>query len=261
MKKKKTNISKVAWSKTNIVNNNICKKDEELITFLLSSLLSQEQLPLVVQKLLSEFNNLNDILHADKVKLLSLEGIGESVYYTFASLREFLSRTLNQPIINKNIINCWEKLLNYLKFTMGSLRIEHFRVLFLNFKNVLLADELLATGTVSHAPVYAREIFRRALFHDASAIVLIHNHPSGDPTPSAKDISYTLKIIDACKVIDVKVLDHIIIAENKYFSFNEVFETGGDISCFNINMKKMILAKKVQNLGKDIIMRKRHNHL
>jgi len=81
-----------------------------------------------------------------------------------------------------------------LKFTISSLKIEHFRVLFLNLKNVLLADELLAIGTINYTHVYAREIVKRALFHEASSIVLIHNHPSGDPTPSQEDISYTLKL-------------------------------------------------------------------
>ncbi len=261
MKKSKTIGSNVSWSKVNPINGNRCKKDEELITFLLSSMLSEEQLPLVVGRLLNEFSNLNEILHADKIKLLSLDGVGEQIYQTFSSLKEFLSRTLIEPILNKNIISCWDKLLNYLKFTMSSLKIEHFRVLFLNSKNLLLADELLVTGTVNYTPVHTREIVKRVLFHEASSIVLIHNHPSGDPNPSSKDISLTQKIIDTCKVIDVKVLDHIIIGGNRYFSFNETFETGGDISPFKTKMHKLILTEKIQNFTKNIIMRKSHNNL
>ena len=102
---------------------------------------------------------------------------------------------------------------------MGCLKIEQFRVLFLNKKNVLIADEIMATGTIDQTPVYPREIVKKSLFHEAGALILVHNHPSGNPKPSNADIDLTTQIISACKTINVTVHDHVIIGGNEYYSF------------------------------------------
>lgn len=110
-------------------------------------------------------------------------------------------------------------MIDYLKVNMGNMRLEQFRVLFLNKKNILIADEVLSQGTIDQAAVYPREIIKRALFNEASNIILVHNHPSGSPDPSKADIDMTNIIVDMCKTINIVVNDHVIISNNKYFSF------------------------------------------
>ena len=130
-----------------------------------------------------------------------------------------LNRVFAERVENKNVISSWSPLLEYLKFNMSCLKIEQFRVLFLNKKNVLIADEIMATGTIDQTPVYPREIVKKSLFHEAGALILVHNHPSGNPKPSNADIDLTTQIISACKTINVTVHDHVIIGGNEYYSF------------------------------------------
>jgi DNA repair protein RadC len=125
---------------------------------------------------------------------------------------------MNQ-VINTNVIGSWGTLLEYLKFNMGNLQIEQFRVLFLNKKNSLIADEIMATGTIDQTPVYPREIIKRILAHEAAAIILVHNHPSGSAKPSSSDIELTAQIVNACKAVNVSVHDHVIIGKSEYYSF------------------------------------------
>ena len=125
---------------------------------------------------------------------------------------------MNQ-VINTNVIGSWGALLEYLKFNMGNLQIEQFRVLFLNKKNSLIADEIMATGTIDQTPVYPREIIKRILAHEAAAIILVHNHPSGSAKPSSSDIELTAQIVNACKAVNVSVHDHVIIGKSEYYSF------------------------------------------
>ena len=121
--------------------------------------------------------------------------------------------------MNQNVIGSWSALLEYLKFNMSNLRLEQFRVLFLNKKNALIADEIMATGTIDQTPVYPREIIKRVLVHDAGAIILVHNHPSGNSKPSNSDIDLTAQIVNACKTVNVSVHDHVIIGKGEYYSF------------------------------------------
>lgn len=126
---------------------------------------------------------------------------------------------LKQKVIKQNIIISWSVLIDYLKTVMGSLQLEQFRVLFLNKKNILLADEILSHGTIDQATIYPREIIKRALFNEASAIILVHNHPSGNSKPSNTDILLTNTIVKTCAHMNILVHDHVIIAGNEYFSF------------------------------------------
>ena len=150
---------------------------------------------------------------------MEVSGVTESIYLHLRTVREILNRVFTERIQDKNIISSWCQLLEYLKFNMGCLKIEQFRVLFLNKKNVLIADEVMAMGTIDQTPVYPREIVKRSLFHEAGALILVHNHPSGDPKPSNVDIDLTTQIINACKTVNVTVHDHVIIGGNEYYSF------------------------------------------
>ena len=122
-------------------------------------------------------------------------------------------------IEERPVIQSWSALMEYCRLSMGKSKVEELRVLFLNNRHMLIGDEVMQRGTVNHTPVYPREIVKRALEHSASAIILVHNHPSGDVTPSKADIDVTKQIIDAARTLGIEVHDHLIIGAKKHFSF------------------------------------------
>jgi DNA repair protein RadC len=126
---------------------------------------------------------------------------------------------LRNRVINKPVLSSWQALLDYCQTAMAHRNTEQFRILFLDRKNLLIADEPQAEGTVDHVPVYPREVVKRALELNASAIILVHNHPSGDPTPSESDIAMTRQIAEAAEIMGVTVHDHLVIGKGDSFSF------------------------------------------
>lgn len=193
--------------------------DYELLELLLFHSIPRKDVRPLAKKIMKKFANFNDVFNSNKEVLLSIPEFRDNTYLQIRIIRELMNRLFHNKIEQKNIISSWGALLNYLKFNMGTLKIEQFRVLFLNSKNVLIADEVMATGTINQTPVYPREIVKKALFHEAGAIILVHNHPSGDVTPSNCDIDLTSQIVNACKVINVAVHDHVIISSEDYYSF------------------------------------------
>lgn len=193
--------------------------DYEILELLLFCAIPRKNVKPLAKTLLQTFGGINGVINAPHDKMLSVQGITKNTYVTFSIVREIIHRFLRQDIINQNVLSSWDALLEYLKTTMGNNKIEQSRILFLNKKNILIADELQNTGTVDQTPLYPREVVKRALFHEASAIILVHNHPSGNPTPSKSDITLTHSIIDACKTINVIVHDHIIVAGKNFYSF------------------------------------------
>jgi DNA repair protein RadC len=169
--------------------------------------------------LLKEFGGLTAVINAPRDKLLLIDGVTDMTCSNFALMHELVSRMLQGDVLKKNVLSSWSALLDYLKVTMGNTKTEQFRTLFLNKKNIVIADELQTLGTVDQTPVYPREVVKRILFHEASAIILVHNHPSGNPAPSRADIELTKSIADACKAIGASVHDHVIIAGDEYYSF------------------------------------------
>ena len=193
--------------------------DYELLELFLFQSMPRRDVKPLAKRLLARFSGFDQLINADKYKLMEVSGVTESIYLHLRTVREILNRVFTERIQDKNIISSWCQLLEYLKFNMGCLKIEQFRVLFLNKKNVLIADEVMAMGTIDQTPVYPREIVKRSLFHEAGALILVHNHPSGDPKPSNVDIDLTTQIINACKTVNVTVHDHVIIGGNEYYSF------------------------------------------
>ena len=169
--------------------------------------------------MLQEFGDFNQLINAERKKILAVDEATESSFLQLRIIKELINRVLQDNVRNTNIISSWSALLEYLKFNMGCLKLEQFRVLFLNKKNMLLADEVMATGTIDQTPVYPREIVKKALFHEAGAIILVHNHPSGNSNPSNSDIDLTTQIVNACNTINVSVHDHVIIGAGEYYSF------------------------------------------
>ncbi|HJD56687.1 MAG TPA: DNA repair protein RadC [Rickettsia endosymbiont of Sericostoma sp.] len=193
--------------------------DYELLEMILFSVIPRKDVKPLAKELLTRFGSLADLINTDKEKLLNIKGTNDNLYINFVTMRELTNRMLKQKVINQNVISSWSILIDYLKATMGNMKTEQFRILFLNKKNVLIADEVLSQGTIDQATIYPREIIKRALFNEAGAIILVHNHPSGVSKPSNTDIKLTHKIVETCANVNISVHDHVIIAANEYFSF------------------------------------------
>ena len=193
--------------------------DYEILEMVLFWSIPRKDVKELAKNLLKEFGDISNIVNATHAKLLSIQGVTESVYVNMRLLKEILSRSLQNSVMGKNILSSWNALIEYLQGSQGNMPTEQFRILFLNKKNILIADELQETGTIDQTPVYPREVVKRALFHEASAIILVHNHPSGNPTPSKEDISLTRNIVNACKTMEVLVHDHVIICKHDFYSF------------------------------------------
>ncbi|MDD9334980.1 MAG: DNA repair protein RadC [Rickettsiaceae bacterium] len=193
--------------------------DYELLEMILFSVIPRKDVKPLAKELLTQFGSLANLINADKEKLLNIKGTNDNLYVNFVIMRELTNRMLKQKVINQNVISSWNVLIDYLKATMGSMKTEQFRILFLKKKNVLIADEILSQGTIDQATIYPREIIKRALFNEAGAIILVHNHPSGVSKPSNTDIELTHKIVETCANMNISVHDHVIITANEYFSF------------------------------------------
>lgn len=207
--------------KEKFLKNATSFSDYELLELLLFQAIPRKDVKPLAKTLLKQFKNFQELVNASHERLMAerAEGVTQAVYFQLQLLKELLNRIFREEVIEKHAISSWTALLNYLKFNMGCLKVEQFRVLFLNNKNILLADEVLATGTIDQTPVYPREIVKRILFHEAASIILVHNHPSGNTKPSPADVELTEQVIKACKTVNVKVHDHVIIGGNNYFSF------------------------------------------
>lgn len=193
--------------------------DYELLELMLFTSIPRKDVKPIAKELLNKFGNFNSIINITKEKLFTVKGVNESVFLNLQIAKEILQRVLSGPVMKQNVISSWGALVDYLKFSMSDLQVEQFRVLFLNKKNMLIENEIMATGTIDQTPVYPREIVKRVLFHEASAIILVHNHPSGSAKPSNSDIDLTAQIVNACKTVNVLVHDHVIIGKGEYYSF------------------------------------------
>lgn len=207
--------------KEKFLKNSSSFSDYELLELLLFQAIPRKDVKPLSKSLLKKFKNFQELINASHEHIMSERACGatQAVYFQLQLFKELLNRVFREEVIEKHAISSWTALLNYLKFNMGCLKVEQFRVLFLNNKNILLADEVLATGTIDQTPVYPREIVKRILFHEAASIILVHNHPSGNTKPSPADVELTEQVIQACKTVNVKVHDHVIIGGNNYFSF------------------------------------------
>lgn len=193
--------------------------DYELLELTLFWAIARKDVKPLAKELLQNFQNIANIIYASQDKFLYVGNTGKKIAFNCLVIKELLNRVLQSKIAEKNILASWGAVIEYLKTSMGHGKTEQFRVLFLNKKNILIADELQEVGTVDQTPVYPREILKRALFHEASAIILVHNHPSGTSDPSKADIQLTNKILEACKAMNILLHDHIIVAKDGFYSF------------------------------------------
>lgn len=191
----------------------------ELLELLLFNAIPRIDVKPLAKRLLSTFGDLNGVISASEHRILQVEGATPWVYYHLRVAEAFAQRMGQGKILQRDVISGWQDLIQYCRTSMAHRDTERFRILFLNTKNVLIADEETAEGTVNFVAVYPREIAKRALELNAAALILVHNHPSGDPSPSRGDIDMTRQIAAACRVLDVKVFDHVIIGKEQEVSF------------------------------------------
>ena len=173
----------------------------------------------LAKALLARFGSLSAVLSASVEDLRTVAGIGEAAALDLKLVHELAQRIGLEPLSKRTVISSWSALLSYVRVALKHEPREQFRVLFLDKKNQLIADEVMNEGTVDHAPVYPREIVRRALELSASSVILLHNHPSGDPTPSRADIDMTRAIAAAAKPLNIAVHDHLIVGREGVASF------------------------------------------
>jgi DNA repair protein RadC len=193
--------------------------DYELLEMILYRALPRGDTKPLAKRLLKRFGDLNHVLAAPAPRLKEVEGVGERVIFELKLIEAVGHRMARAKVMKKPILSSWDALLDYCQTAMAHRDLEQFRVLYLDRKNVLIADEAQADGTVDHVPVYPREVVKRALELNASALILVHNHPSGDPAPSQSDIDMTYAIRDAAEVLGLVVHDHLIVGKARQLSF------------------------------------------
>ncbi len=193
--------------------------DYEMLELVLFRAIPRRDVKPIAKRLLAEFGDFNRVITAPASRLAKVQGVGEAAVREL-KIVEAAAQMLGQArVLGQNVITSWSALMEYCKTVMAHRETEQFRVLYLDRKNVLIADEAQASGTVDHVPVYPREVVKRALELNASSLILVHNHPSGSPDPSDDDILMTNRIAEAAKALGISVHDHIIIGKERDSSF------------------------------------------
>jgi DNA repair protein RadC len=196
--------------------------DHELVEYLIGLALPRRDTKPLAKKLIAEFGGLGPLLSADPQAIVRRGGVTEGVAAAIKIAQATALRLLESEVREQKVLASWQALEDYLRLDMSFIRIERVRALFLNTKNALIRDELLSEGSVDEAAVYVREIMRKALDHHASALILVHNHPSGDPQPSSQDIRLTREIVEAARPLRIAVHDHVIVGAGKCLSMRSM---------------------------------------
>ena len=192
--------------------------DYELLELVLFRAIPQRDVKPLAKQLIEKFGSFAETIAAPETRLKEIKGIGDTVITEIKIVHAAASRIAKGQVKARTVLSSWSAVLDYCRTMMAFAEKEQFRILFLDKRNQLIADELQQTGTVDHTPVYPREVVKRALELSATAIILVHNHPSGDPTPSRADIQMTLSIQDIAKSLGISVHDHIIVGKDGHAS-------------------------------------------
>jgi DNA repair protein RadC len=193
--------------------------DYELLELILFRAAPRRDTKPLAKALIARFGTFAEAMNAPEELLREVPGIGEAAITELRLVRAAALRLMRGEVLERPVLSSWAQVLDYCRASMGFASKEQFRILFLDKRNQIIADEVQQTGTVDHTPVYVREVVKRALELSATAIVLVHNHPSGDPTPSRADIEVTKQIVAAAKPLGVLVHDHIIVGKQGHASF------------------------------------------
>lgn len=192
--------------------------DHELLEYVLGLAIPRRDTKPLAKKLLAEFGALPSVLAAEPAALVRVEGMSPGAAAACKFVEACARRSLQRAVLGRRLIDGWEALLRYLHAAQAHGIKEQFRVIFLNAKNYMIADEVLSEGTIDQAAVYVREVMKRALELGATGIVLVHNHPSGDPTPSRDDVVMTKEIMSVGNALGVHVHDHVVIGHGGHAS-------------------------------------------
>jgi DNA repair protein RadC len=193
--------------------------DYEMMELVLFAAIPRRDVKPLAKALIARFGGFAEAIAAPRARLLEVDGIGEGVVTQLKIIEAAALRLSRGQVLNRPALSSWPALISYCTAAMAGSPHEEFRVLFLDRKNVLVADEVQSRGTVDHTPVYPREIVKRALELGASALILVHNHPSGDPTPSRADIEMTREVATAAKALKIQLHDHLVIGRSGHASF------------------------------------------
>ncbi|MDX5414674.1 MAG: DNA repair protein RadC [Rhodobacterales bacterium] len=193
--------------------------DYEMLELILFRAIPRQDVKPLAHDLLTTFGDFNRVLSATAARLAEVKGVGDAVITELKIVEAAAQRLARSRILQRHVISSWDAVLDYCHTTMAHRDTEEFRVLYLDRKNVLVADEAQSQGTVDHVPVYPREVVKRALELNASALILVHNHPSGDPTPSEADIAMTQQIQTAAEALGLTLHDHLVIGKARELSF------------------------------------------
>ncbi|MEM7620712.1 MAG: DNA repair protein RadC [Pseudomonadota bacterium] len=192
--------------------------DYELLELILFRAIPRRDTKPIAKNLIEKFGNFAEVINAPEERLQEVSGIGETVVTELKLIKAASLRLLKSNAVKRPALNSWSELIQYCQAAMAHETKEQLRLIFLDKRNHIIADEVQQTGTVDHTPVYIREVVKRALELSATAIILLHNHPSGDPTPSRADIEMTKEIIKAAESLGIIVHDHIIIGRKGHAS-------------------------------------------
>jgi len=193
--------------------------DYELLELVLFAAIPRQDVKPLARALIDTFGNFGEVVSARPERLREVGGVGDSVSTQLKLVGAAAHRLQRAKVLRRHVVSSWDALVDYCHTTMAHRETEQFRILFLDRKNVVIADEEQARGTVDHVPVYPREVVKRALELNASALILVHNHPSGDPTPSDADLSMTAKIEEAARALGITLHDHLVIGRERELSF------------------------------------------
>lgn len=193
--------------------------DHELLEMVLFLALPRQDTKPLAKALIARFGSFAGAIAAPPGELRQVDGAGPAVIAALKTVQGAALRLLRAEVKARPVLNNWQRLTDYLSATLSREGAEQFRVIFLDTKNRLIADEAQARGTVNHTPVYPREVAKRCLDLQATAVILVHNHPSGDPTPSRADMEMTAEVKAACATIGVAVHDHLIVGNGRHLSF------------------------------------------
>lgn len=196
--------------------------DYEVLELVLMQGIPRRDVKPLAKQLIARFGSFAGVIAADPTALKQLDGIGESAISMIKIVQAAAQLMLRQEVLKRPILGSWQQLLDYCHSVMSQEKVEQFRLLFLDGKNRLIADEIQNIGTVNHAPVYVREVVTRALEYGALAVILVHNHPTGDPSPSRDDIAVTREVRKALEVVGIKLHDHLIIGKEGHASLRSM---------------------------------------
>ena len=196
--------------------------DYELLELVLFRAIPRRDVKPLAKTLIETFGGFAEVVSADYERLLEIPNVSQAIATELKIVQAAALTLARQKVLDRPVIGSWRALLDHCRASMAYRKTEEFRILFLDKKNILIADEVQQTGTVDHTPVYPREVVKRALELSASAIILVHNHPSGDCTPSRADIEMTKQIVEAAKPLKINVHDHLVIGRGEHASFKSL---------------------------------------